>query len=50
MRGANLQGARELTPNQLAQARTDSTTILPDGAKGPYMKHCGHERAARQTL
>jgi uncharacterized protein YjbI with pentapeptide repeats len=47
LRGANLRGARELTPNQLAQARTDHSTILPDGASGPYMKNCGHERAAR---
>jgi hypothetical protein len=27
----------------LAQARTDSETVLPNGAKGPYMRRSGAE-------
>jgi uncharacterized protein YjbI with pentapeptide repeats len=36
LRGANLQGARELTSEQLMQALTDATTILPNGNRGPF--------------
>jgi uncharacterized protein YjbI with pentapeptide repeats len=43
-RGADLKGARELTKEQLSQALTDSYTILPNGSRGPYVKHSGSER------
>jgi len=43
-RDANLQGAREMTADQLAMARTDQTTILPNGSAGPYMKRSGAEK------
>ena len=46
LRGANLRSARELTSEQLCQARTDSTTVLPNGSSGPYMKYSGAERPA----
>ena len=36
LRGADLSGAHELTAHQLTQARTDDTTILPNGSRGPY--------------
>ena len=32
-RGANLQGAREMTPEQLMLCLTDQTTTLPNGKK-----------------
>jgi hypothetical protein len=44
LRGANLDGARELTMAQLSQALTGSTTILPNGRHGPYMRYSGAER------
>ncbi|MCC6588419.1 MAG: pentapeptide repeat-containing protein [Bryobacterales bacterium] len=47
LRGANMKGARELTSEQLSQARTDSTTVLPNGSNGPYIKRSGAERPAR---
>lgn len=47
LRGANMKGARELTSEQLSLARTDSTTILPNGTNGPYIKRSGAERPAR---
>ena len=43
-RGANLEDARELGSEQLSQALTDRTTILPNGAKGPYIKGSGSEK------
>jgi uncharacterized protein YjbI with pentapeptide repeats len=46
LRGANLRGARELTSDQLCQARTDQRTILPNGKQGPYLRHSGAERPA----
>ena len=46
LRSAALRGARELTSGQLAQARTSETTILPNGARGPYLKNSGAERPA----
>jgi hypothetical protein len=49
LRGADLRGARELTSQQLAQARTDEYTVLPNGSNGPYRRNSGAERAvARQ--
>ena len=45
LRGADLTGAREITSQQLAQARTDDTTILPNGSRGPYRRNSGAERA-----
>jgi hypothetical protein len=39
LRGANLTGARELTQNQLLESRTESTTILPNGKPGPYLRN-----------
>ena len=47
LRGANLRGAKELTGDQLAQAFTDNTTTLPNGASGPFMKRSGAERPIR---
>jgi uncharacterized protein YjbI with pentapeptide repeats len=44
LRGADLTGARELTSQQLIQARTDSNTILPNGTAGPYRRGFGAER------
>ena len=44
LRAADLTGARELTSAQLAQGRTDETTILPNGARGPFRRHSGAER------
>lgn len=43
-RHANLNGARELTSEQLSKARTDDTTILPNGSRGPFVKRSGAER------
>ncbi len=43
-RGANLQGARELTAEMLMQSLTDQTTTLPNGKKGPFMKFSGAEK------
>jgi uncharacterized protein YjbI with pentapeptide repeats len=43
-RGANLRGARELTSEQLTQSFTDQATILPNGSRGPYLRHSGAER------
>jgi uncharacterized protein YjbI with pentapeptide repeats len=48
-RGTNLQDARELTPQQLLEAITDRTTILPNGTKGPYMRASGAERPKQAT-
>jgi hypothetical protein len=45
-RGANLEGARELTSEQLQHALTDRTTILPNGSRGPYTRHSGAEKPA----
>ncbi len=44
LRGADLTGAREMTSQQLMQARTDDTTILPNGSRGPYRRSSGAER------
>ena len=44
LRAANLTGARELTAGQLTQARTDESTTLPNGSRGPYRRHSGAER------
>jgi len=44
LRGANLKGARELTSEQLMQALTDATTILPNGNRGPYIRYSGAEK------
>jgi hypothetical protein len=45
-RGANLQGAREMTPEMLMQSLTDRATVLPNGKLGPYMKYSGAEKPA----
>ena len=45
-RGANLEGAREMTAEQLGMSLTDHRTILPNGKKGPYLKHSGAEKPA----
>ena len=45
--GAVLKGARELSQNQLAIARTNHGTTLPNGMPGPYMKGSGAERIRR---
>jgi len=47
LRGANLRGAKEMTADQLAQAFTDSTTTLPNGTQGPFMKRSGAEKPMR---
>jgi len=44
LRGADLTGAREMTSQQLAQARTDDFTILPNGSRGPYRRNSRAER------
>ena len=44
LRGANLDGARELTMSQLSQSLTDRTTVLPNGRRGPYMRYSGAEK------
>jgi uncharacterized protein YjbI with pentapeptide repeats len=44
-RGANLYGARELTAEQLMQCLTDEATVLPNGKRGPYLRHSGAEKA-----
>jgi len=43
-RGANLVGARELTPEHLLTSLTDQSTVLPNGKRGPYMKNSGAEK------
>ena len=48
LREAVMQGARELTPLQLSQARTSYGTILPNGTKGPYVKGFGSELAPKR--
>ena len=45
LREANLQGAREITSDQLSQARTSAGTTLPSGKRGVYLKGSGAERA-----
>jgi uncharacterized protein YjbI with pentapeptide repeats len=45
--GANLRGAQGLTQTQLAQARTDRHTILPDGSSGPFLLGSGAHRPCR---
>src|SRR5262249_4564150 len=45
-RGANLQGVRELTAEQLTQSLTDNRTILPNGKRGPYLRNSGAEKPA----
>ena len=40
-RGADLKGARELTAEQLGQAMTDESTVLPNGRRGPYLRKSG---------
>ena len=42
-RGAVLQGAKELTATQLLRARTSNTTVLPSGARGPFIRGGGTE-------
>jgi serine/threonine-protein kinase len=42
--GADLTGARDLTQQQLLQARTDHSTILPNGSRGPYIRFSGAEK------
>lgn len=44
LRGANLKGARGCTSEQLSLARTDDSTILPNGHHGPYIRRSGAER------
>lgn len=44
--GADLTGARGLTQHQLQKARTDSSTILPNGSRGPYIRFSGAEKPA----
>ncbi len=44
--GADLTGARDLTPQQLQQARIDSRTVLPNGSRGPYHRFSGAEKPA----
>ena len=48
LRGTVLGGARELTSTQLTRARTSQTTILPNGAKGPFMRGMGSEFLSRR--
>ncbi|MDQ2948660.1 MAG: pentapeptide repeat-containing protein, partial [Acidobacteriota bacterium] len=45
--GADLSGARDFTALQLSQARTDPTTILPNGSSGPFLRNSGAERTRR---
>ena len=45
LREANLQGAREMTADQLSQARTSAGTTLPSGKRGVYLKGSGSERS-----
>jgi uncharacterized protein YjbI with pentapeptide repeats len=47
LRGANLRAAQGLTQTQLAQARTDRDTILPDGSPGPFLLGSGAHRSCR---
>jgi len=44
LRAADLRGARELTQEQLSQALTDSSTTLPNGKSGPYLRFSGAEK------
>jgi uncharacterized protein YjbI with pentapeptide repeats len=46
LRAANLTGAHDLTPGQLLRARTDESTVLPNGSPGPYRRHSGAEKPA----
>ena len=39
-----MDGAREMTMEQLCQALTDRTTVLPNGRRGPYMRYSGAEK------
>ena len=43
-RGSDMQGARDLTQEQLCMARTDDKTLLPSGARGPFLKGSGAEK------
>jgi len=42
--GADLTGARDITQQQMQQARTDGCTILPNGSRGPYLRFSGAEK------
>ena len=44
LRESNLLGAREMTSEQLCQARTSEGTTLPSGRRGVYLKGSGTER------
>lgn len=45
LRGANLEDAQFLRPEQLQAARTDRTTVMPSGERGPFIAGRGLERA-----
>src|SRR5262249_28084462 len=45
LREADLNGARELTGEQLSQARTSQGTTLPSGKRGAFLKGYGWERS-----
>ncbi len=47
LRAANLAGARGLSREQLSQALTDDSTVLPNGKPGPYIKYSGAEQPIR---
>jgi uncharacterized protein YjbI with pentapeptide repeats len=42
--GADLTGARDVTAQQLQQARTDGFTIMSNGSRGPYVRFSGAEK------
>jgi uncharacterized protein YjbI with pentapeptide repeats len=44
LRGANLEDAQFLVPEQLGTAVTDRTTIMPNGARGPFLIGNGLEK------
>jgi uncharacterized protein YjbI with pentapeptide repeats len=44
LRAADLKGARELSSQQLCEARTGEGTILPSGGCGAYLRGSGAER------
>jgi uncharacterized protein YjbI with pentapeptide repeats len=45
LRGANMEDAQFLKPEQLQAARTDRTTIMPNGERGPFAAGRGMEQS-----
>ena len=47
-RGTDLIGAKGMAGEQLVISRTSENTVLPSGARGPFIRGMGMERASRR--